>query len=312
MPKRGSIELRDVGGQPPGLDDHAPSGLVAPDAAARDLANRQKRQTLGCLGASIAWVGLLISPVFVRASYTCGNFRGMGVLGDSIDALFMCPGPATQLSEAPLRQAFRPPRRTEAQAAAMADIQANAARESAAAKDWALGYMGSDSVRGRLDSSLQHYSDAQLLDMWVWEMERMAVWHNAPLDTAMVAHSSTNHDDTPLNITLENGSALTARRLFLGASWKSFLTFTCCMTRYLQNQCQRVVLGGDQDLLAPLMVGHQFTDIYGIKPDSHIRSMCDYIGTLRESSNCMVFNSLNSIKGSQGGWNGGYGGHYVT
>ena len=219
MPGRTPIELRTVGGQLRGSDEHAPSGLVASDAAARDLANRQKRQTLGCLGASIAWVGLLISPAFVRASYTCGNFRGMGVLGDSIDALFMCPGPATELSEAPLRQAFRPPRRTEAQAAAMTDIQANAARESAAAKDWALGYMGSDAVRGRLDSSLQHYTDAQLLDMWVWEMEHMVVWHNAPIDAAMVEQTTVCHDDTPLNITLENGSVPSPRCLFSAASF---------------------------------------------------------------------------------------------
>ena len=101
----------------------------------------------------------------------------------------------------------------------MTDIQANAARESAAAKDWALGYMGSDAVRGRLDSSLQHYTDAQLLDMWVWEMEHMAVWHNAPLDAAMVARSSTNHDDTPLNTTLENGSVPSPRCPFSAASF---------------------------------------------------------------------------------------------
>ena len=84
------------------------------------------------------------------------------------------------------------------------------------------------------------------------------------------------------------------------------------MIRYLQSQCQRVVLGGDQQLLVTLMVSHQFTDIFGIKTDSHIRSMCDYIGTLRESNNCMVFNSFNTLKGSQGLWTGGYGGRYMT
>ena len=73
-----------------------------------------------------------------------------------------------------------------------------------------------------------------------------------------------------------------------------------------------VVLGGDEVLMDTMMVSHQFTDIYGIKPDSHIRSMCDYIGTLRESNDCMVFCSFNTVKGSQALWTGGYGGRYVT
>ena len=210
MPKRGSIELRAVGS-----DERAPSGLVASDAT--DLANRQKRQTLGCLGASVVVLGLAGAVASnADAGYSCDQqMTGMPKTGWNV----LDCAPVSTRSEEPLRQAFRPPRRTEAQAAAMTDIQANAARESAAAKDWVLGYIASDAVRGRLDSSLQHYTDAQLLDMWVWEMERMAVWHNAPLDAAMVEQTTVCHDDTPLNITLENGSVPSPRCLFSAASF---------------------------------------------------------------------------------------------
>ena len=61
-----------------------------------------------------------------------------------------------------------------------------------------------------------------------------------------------------------------------------------------------------------LGTGRQFAEIFRIKTDSHVRSWCDYLGTLREANDCMAFHSLNTIKGSQGGWTGGYGGRFVT
>jgi hypothetical protein len=273
-PEVSGTELRVAGEQ-------TPSGLVESDDGRASASRRQRAQLSICLGSSV--VVLALAAVVLSnadAGYGCENFRS--ITGWS---LLDC-APSSASSEAPLRQAFRPPRRTDAQTAAMAKIEATAVHGSAEAKDWALSYLASDAVRGRLDASLQHYSDEQLLEMFSWEFERLIVWHNAPLDAAMVERSTTNRDDTPLSITLENG--------------------------YLQNPCQRHVLGGDQAVLYNLMVQHQFTDIFGIQTDSHIRSMCDYIGTLREANNCMVFHSLNTLKGSQGGWTGGYGGRYVT
>ena len=105
MPKRGSIELRAVG-------EHAPSGLVASDAT--DLANRQKRQTLGCLGASVVVLGLAGAVASnADAGYSCDQqMTGMPKTGWNV----LDCAPVSTRSEEPLRQAFRPPRRTEAQA----------------------------------------------------------------------------------------------------------------------------------------------------------------------------------------------------
>ena len=94
-------------------------------------------------------------------------------------------GPANGIDprDEPLRVAFRPPKQTTAQAKAMDKVYADASAQSAAAKPWALSYMGSDAVRSRLDPSLQHYSNQQLLDMFTWEFQRLPLMHNAPLDS---------------------------------------------------------------------------------------------------------------------------------
>lgn len=147
---------------------------------------------------------------------------------------------------APLRQRFRPPRYTTVQKTAMERIAANAVRDSAAAKGWALSYMNSSAVRGRLDASLQHYSDDQLLEMLAWEMDHLPIYHDIPINELIESEAgggSTGQlwDDTGLNISLDNG--------------------------YLQSPCQRTVLGGPQNLVDALQYSGIYTDSFGWKED---------------------------------------------
>lgn len=124
-----------------------------------------------------------------------------------------------------LVQRFRAPQQTAAQTAAQTKIAAKAAIDSVAAKPWVLQYMGSSVVRGHLDSSLQKYSNAQLLEMFEWEFKRLPIFHNAPIDAEDVDRSCSSGiicDDSSLNVSLGNG--------------------------YLQQPCQRYVLGGPQPI----------------------------------------------------------------
>ena len=56
-----------------------------------------------------------------------------------------------------------------------------------------------------LDASLQHYSNEQLLEMFVWEFQRLPLIHNAPADDWDVDRVGLT-DDSPLNVTLFNGA----------------------------------------------------------------------------------------------------------
>ena len=154
------------------------------------------------------------------------------------------PPPPPDGPTAPLRQRFRPPRYTTVQKTAIERIAANAVRDSAAAKAWALSYMNSSAVRGRLDASLQHYSDDQLLEMLGWEMDHLPIYHDIPINELIESEGgggSTGqlYDDTGLNISLDNG--------------------------YLQSPCQRTVLGGPQNLIDALQYSQIYTDSFGWK-----------------------------------------------
>jgi hypothetical protein len=86
-----------------------------------------------------------------------------------------------------------------------------------------LEYM--QSVRSSLDPSLQSLSTEDLLEMFIWEFQRLPIFHNAPLDAWDVDRAGIK-DDTPLNITLENG--------------------------HIQQPCERWVVGGPQDLFSTM------------------------------------------------------------
>ena len=62
----------------------------------------------------------------------------------------------------------------------MAEVAATALRESAEARPWMLNYMGG--VKSSLDPSLQDLSNAELLERFTWEFQRLPIFHNAPLD----------------------------------------------------------------------------------------------------------------------------------
>ena len=61
-----------------------------------------------------------------------------------------------------------------------------------------------ESVRPSLDPSLRGLPKEELLEMFIWEFQRLPIFHNAPLDAWDVDRAGIK-DDTPLNITLENG-----------------------------------------------------------------------------------------------------------
>ena len=185
-------------------------------------------------------------------------------------------GPADGIGpqDEPLRVGVRPPRQTAAQASAMAQVYKTAAEKSAVAKPWALSYMGSSAVRSRLHPSLQHYTNAQLLEMFTWEFERLQIFHNAPLDSfgEKYAHVA---DDTPLNISLENG--------------------------YLQTTCQRYVLSGPESWLAAgLSYSSMFEEEFGVDPGTHWDdgTQCAFLDSLRSANDCLLFNANNLLKNS--------------
>jgi Cys-rich protein (TIGR01571 family) len=176
----------------------------------------------------------------------------------------------------PLRCAFRPPQETAVQSKAMEAIYETAATESAAARPWALSYMGSPAVRSRLHASLRHYSDEQLLQMFAWEFERLPIFHNAPLDSFGETLGQVR-DDTPLNVSLDN--------------------------QYLQNTCQRYVLGGPESFWSVgLGYSSMFIDGFGLSPDTSAKNgqQCVFTSSLRSSNDCLLYNANNLYKFSGG------------
>ena len=59
-------------------------------------------------------------------------------------------------------------------------------------------------VRPLLPKDPKRLSSEQLLEMFTWEFQRLPIFHNAPLDGWDVDRIGIN-DDSPLNISLENG-----------------------------------------------------------------------------------------------------------
>eukprot|EP01043_Picozoa_sp_COSAG02_P034316 COSAG02_NODE_2392_length_8974_cov_2.135437_5_plen_280_part_00 len=90
-------------------------------------------------------------------------------------------------------QSYRPPQLTVVQNTVIQQISDRAAALSPKAEAWVLQHLGSPAVRTRLDPTLQHYSDEQLMAMLSWEFPRLPLLHNAPvddLDAERGAHAS--------------------------------------------------------------------------------------------------------------------------
>ena len=109
----------------------------------------------------------------------------------------------------------RPPRQNVNQNAAVQQLLADAKSQSDAAKPQVIDAI--EKIRSQLLSPYNTYTSEQLLEMFSWEFKRLPIYHNGPLDAAEQTKSSIT-DDTVLNVTLKNG--------------------------YIQNVCQRYVLGG--------------------------------------------------------------------
>ena len=120
------------------------------------------------------------------------------------------------VADDPLYQAFRPPRQTPVQAAVIENITAFARTHSEEAKPGVLQYMGSEAVRSKLHESLQHLTDDELLGRFIWEFERLPIFHNTP-SSELDLEEARVHDDSAISVSVRDG--------------------------YLQNLCIREVLG---------------------------------------------------------------------
>jgi len=161
----------------------------------------------------------------------------------------------------------RPPRQTPAQAAAMRRIEVQAAANSSAARQWVLEYMGSPAVRSRLDASLQKYSNEELLEIFIWEFERLQLFHNAPASGLDADSTMLQCTETDLNVTLSNG--------------------------YMQDACIRYVLGGPHPKQSVDSYSRMFTDMFGVPTMSATTSM-------RKANDCLLFLADNLRKTSGG------------
>ena len=180
-----------------------------------------------------------------------------------------CTPPPSSFDDPTLRQAFRPPQLTPMQRAAMEKIGATALRQSAEAEPWVLQYL--EDIRPSLDPSLQHLPSTKLLEMYRWEFQRLPVFHNAPLDAWDVDRIGIN-DDSPLNITLDNG--------------------------HIQQPCERWVYGGPEDLFTTIMYG----DMFWAHFDLQLGHLCDLTSSLRGANDCLLFNANNLLHGSIGNY----------
>lgn len=169
-----------------------------------------------------------------------------------------------------LRQRLRPPRQTAAQASSMANVLARAVTDSAAARPWALAYMGSPNVRGHLHPSLQHFSDEELLEMFTWEFQRLPLFHNAPADDWDVDRGGIT-DDSPMNISLSSGN--------------------------LQQPCQRYVLGGPEDLFPTIAYASMYEYHFDLSVPG---GLCELTSSLRKADDCMLYDANNLRKASLG------------
>jgi len=121
-----------------------------------------------------------------------------------------------------LRTTHRPPRFTLAQEKARKALLADSANKSEAARHTVLLMI--DAIKPSLHAPYASYSSATLLAMLEWEYARLPIQHNAPLDDNDRGGDTTLCDDTTLLIQLTNG--------------------------YIQNVCQRWVLGGGETHLS--------------------------------------------------------------
>ena len=81
-------------------------------------------------------------------------------------------------------------------------------------------------------------------------------------------------DDSPLNLTLHNG--------------------------FVQQPCQRYVLGGAQPVANVFGYEQFYTGMFGLQTTASSDSKCGLFSTLREADSCMLFNANNLRKTSIG------------
>ena len=150
----------------------------------------------------------------------CGPDAGCGA-PPSCSAPGPSPGPppcATRVAfpkgHFPTLQAQRPPQQTAVQASVRAAAVKDAPARSAAAKPWVLNYLDT-AVRPKIQNLWCANATAEeLLDIVQWEFAHQAIIHNGPIAKGDPTQIS---DDTDLFTSLTNG--------------------------YMQNVCQRYVLG---------------------------------------------------------------------
>ena len=191
-----------------------------------------------------------------------------------------CPGPSPSPPPAPPQcskriqyptghfptlQAQRPPQQTAVQAAVVAGNVKDAADKSAAAEPWVRTYLETTVRKGITNLWCANASTDELLEILKWEFAHQSILHNGPVDKGDPTQIS---DDTDLFTTLSNG--------------------------YLQNVCQRYVLGveasnnfvGESNIMVEYMNYPPFTNT--TKP------------TLREANDRVVYLASNWRKTNAG------------
>ena len=161
----------------------------------------------------------------------------------------------------PLIQRQRPPQQTAAQQAAQAKLIAHAQADSDAAKSTVISLI--DSFKQSLRAPLNTLTSEELLDRFTWEFKNLPLLHNGPLDNTDPAGIN---DDTPLSTTLSNG--------------------------YLQNVCQRYVLGGAESY-NNFCYEHNIMVTDFALPPFRTPGDCQAAGTanptLRETNDCVLY-----------------------
>jgi hypothetical protein len=162
----------------------------------------------------------------------------------------------------------------------MKEIKIGAIANSSKAKEWVLNQMGNDTLRSRLDPSIQKLklTNEQLLERFAWEFERLPIMHNAPLNEldATEIPPIIAQDDTRLDVSLGNG--------------------------FIQNPCQRFLVGESETLGSTRTYTSFFSRRFHMRETDYPTGY-DATASLRNADNCMVFNANNLRKISLGNVN---------
>ena len=124
--------------------------------------------------------------------------------------------------------------------------------------------MGSEAVRSKLHESLQHLTDDELLERFIWEFERVPIFHNAP-SSGLDLEEASVHYDSAISVSVRD--------------------------EYPQNPCIREVLGRNE----PVNYAYSRFFMNMGMPET---AFANPTGPLRQADECFLFNANNLRKSS--------------